>query len=268
MSISSNLFFKGELKTHRFVIPYRIYGKSGDVLICVNGIQQSMAMWHSFVRRFSKDYKIILFNFPSQGKGRIVSGSSYVSLEEQIEILDAVIKAGGIKDNFTICSASASYAAKYSQRVKKLILASLGSRPNEKMIETIKKGAEIPSGNRTDMAKTLIESFGQDLPDSVKSRIISQFKQMSQEELQAFYQHGLFVISTSKISNVVDLSKIKCRTILLNGEKDTIIDLADVKFLASQIPNSEIRIIKGVGHFLHLEREELLDVYANIFSSN
>jgi len=63
---------------------------------------------------------------------------------------------------------------------------------------------------------------------------------------------------------MVDLRSIKAKTILLNGEKDAIIDLEDVKFLASQIPNCESRIVKDVGHFLHMEREEVLDIYEDI----
>ena len=94
------------------------------------------------------------------------------------------------------------------------------------------------------------------------------FVQIVKRQVHSESFHGLFVVSTRQISNVVDLSKIKCKTILLNGEKDAIIDLRDVKFLASQIPNCQIRIIKGVGHFLHLEKKELLDIYADILNSN
>ena len=51
------------------------------------------------------------------------------------------------------------------------------------------------------------------------------------------------------------------------GENDTFVDLDDVSFLASQMPHSELRVIKNVGHFLHLEKEELLDDYEDILSS-
>jgi pimeloyl-ACP methyl ester carboxylesterase len=88
---------------------------------------------------------------------------------------------------------------------------------------------------------------------------------MSKENLRTFYEHGLFVVSTKELNTVVDLTKIKIRTILLHGEKDAIIDFSDVKFLASQIPNCEIRIVKNAGHFLHLEREGILDIYDEIF---
>jgi hypothetical protein len=69
------------------------------------------------------------------------------------------------------------------------------------------------------------------------------------------------------LDKVVHVGDVQCKTILVYGEKDAIVDLADVRFLASQIPHSEVRIIKDVGHFLHLEKKELLDVYEDILSS-
>ena len=64
----------------------------------------------------------------------------------------------------------------------------------------------------------------------------------------------------------MDLKKIKAKTFLVNGEKDAIIDSEDVKFLASQIPGCEVRVLKGVGHFLHMEREDVVDAYADILA--
>jgi pimeloyl-ACP methyl ester carboxylesterase len=117
------------------------------------------------------------------------------------------------------------------------------------------------------VAVTLIENFGQDLPAAMKKRIVSQFQRMGPESFQAFFQHGSTVISVRELGEVVDVGKVQCKTILLRGENDTIVDLEDVKFLASQMPRSELRLIKNVGHFLHLEKEDLLDVYDEILAS-
>jgi pimeloyl-ACP methyl ester carboxylesterase len=135
------------------------------------------------------------------------------------------------------------------------------------MIETITKGLEMPTTDRMEVAETLIESFGQDLPEAMKNKILSQFRRMGAEELQAFCQHGLTVLSVRELGKVVDVSKVQCKTILLHGENDTIVDVEDVRFLASQIPHAEMKIIRDVGHFLHLEKEELLDVYEDILRS-
>lgn len=258
------------LHTGRFQIPYRIYENEGPQFICVNGVQQSMAMWQSLVARFSRDYRIVLFDFPNQGKAKILVGPSQVSLDEQVEILAAMMDKAGLTRDATLCAASwggviaVAFASRFPDRVKRLILASLGTKPNKKMVETIKKGSGLHINNRDQMAHTLIRSFGESLPAKMKENIINQFRAMKEEALQAFYEHGLFVIASKQLSEVVDLSTIRAETILLNGENDTIIDLDDVRFLASQIPHCELRIIKGVGHFLHMENENVLDIYEEI----
>jgi pimeloyl-ACP methyl ester carboxylesterase len=264
---------KGKLKVQRFVVPYRVYGRGEFTLVFINGIQQSMAMWHSFVRRFSQRYRIVIFDFPNQGSAQVIAGSHSLSLDEQVDILDAVIHAAANEDQVTICSASWGgviamvYAVRHPQRLRRLILASMGTRPNQKMIETITKGLEMPTTDRMEVAETLIESFGQDLPEAMKNKILSQFRRMGAEELQAFCQHGLTVLSVRELGKVVDVSKVQCKTILLHGENDTIVDVEDVRYLASQIPHAEMKIIRDVGHFLHLEKEELLDVYEDILRS-
>ena len=264
---------KRELQVGRFVIPYRISGGGTHGLVFVNGLQQSMAMWHSFVRRFNPSFRIVIFDFPNHGRGRIVSGSADVSVEEQVDILDAVADAANIKDQLTVCSASwggvvaASYAVRHPHKVQRLILASMGTRANEKMIEIISKGFEMEPGDRTEIAETIIKTFGADLPRSMKRKILRQFQQMSQAALEAFYRHGQFVLAIRELGNAVDVGQIQCKTIILHGEKDTIVDAEDARFLASQIQNSEFKNIAGVGHFLHLENEKILDVYEDILAS-
>lgn len=260
---------KDQITTERFVIPYRVYGNGGPQLVCLNGVQQSMAMWHSFICRFSKDYRIVVFDFPGQGKAETLQGNGNVSIEEQVEILYKVIEAAGVS-RVTLCSASWGgvvamiFAARYPKLVRRLILAGMGTRPNKKMVETIEQGCLIDPEDRKELAQSLIKSFGENLPDHMKEKITRQFSSMTKETLQAFYEHGLFVITAQDLRSVVDLKNIKVETILLNGENDAIIDLDDVKFLASQIPGCRMKIVKNVGHFLHLEDEGVLDIYHEV----
>jgi pimeloyl-ACP methyl ester carboxylesterase len=264
---------KGKLNLRRFVIPYRVYGAGSSSLVFLNGVQQSMAMWHSFVRRFSHKYRIILFDFPNQGGGRILEGSSNLSLEEQVYILTAVIDETCAEDQPSVCAASwggvvaLAYAVKYPQRLNSLILASIGTKANQKMIEMISKGLEMPGIDRLQVAESIIENFGRDLPAAMKKRIVDQFRRMDAEAFEAFFQHGSTVLSVRELGAVVDVGKVQCKTIIVYGENDAIVDLSDVRFLASQMPRSELRIIKDVGHFLHLEKDDLLDVYEEILAS-
>lgn len=264
---------KDSIIVGRFSIPYRIYENKGPQFICVNGVQQSMAMWQSLVARFSDNYRMVLFDFPNQGKAKILSGPAEVTLDEQIQILSAVMDKTGLSQDATVCAASwggviaVALASRYPDRVKRLILASLGTKPNKKMIETIKEGSNLDMQDRDKMAHVLIRSFGETLPPRIKQNIVNQFRAMKEENVQSFYEHGLFVISSKSLGDIVNLKSIKARTILLNGENDTIIDMDDVKFLASQIPNCKLIILKGVGHFLHMESDKVLDIYEEILRS-
>lgn len=261
---------KGTIELGRFFIPYRIYESEGPHIICLNGVQQSMAMWHTFVECYTPHCRVVLFDFPNQGRGKVVSGPLLVTLDEQMDILREVIKATGTNKDASLCAASwggiiaMAFAARYHGQVKQLCLASLGTKANDAMVEIIKKGIAVDSKNRQEMADILIDSFGQNLPENMKNKIVRQFHSMSQENLKAFYEHGLAVVSTKKIGDLIKLSNIREKTFLIYGEKDTIIDLDDVKFLSSQIPNCEVRVIKDAGHFLHMEKDNAFDIYKDI----
>ena len=264
---------KGKLNFQRFIVPYRVYGEGNCTFVFINGVQQSMAMWHSFVRRFSRTYRIVLFDYPNQGSGRVVNGSLQLSLDEQVDILGAVIDATNDAEPLHVCSASwggviaLAYAVRRPERLKSLILASIGTRANQRMIDIITQALAMPAKDGLQVAETLIDCVGQDLPPAMKNRIVSQFRRMGTEALQAFSQHGSTVISVCELSEVVDVSKVQCRTVLVHGENDPIVDLDDVQLLASQIRCSELKQIENVGHFLHLENEDLLDVYEDILAS-
>ncbi len=264
---------KGVLTTGRFEIPYRVYENDGPHLICLNGIQQSMAMWQGFVTRFARDYRIVLFNFPGQGKGRSLSGPVRASLDEEVDILSQVMEVTRVNHDVSLCTASwggivaLAFAAKYPHAVKRLLLGSIGTRPNQRMVETIQRGRSLDVKDSAQIADLIIDSFGQKLPESVKKKIAAQFRSISKENLQSFCDHGLNVISVQKFSDHIDLKKITVETVLIRGEEDTIVDLEDVMFLSSQIPNCELRIIKNVGHFLHMESEAVFDVYQELLSN-
>jgi pimeloyl-ACP methyl ester carboxylesterase len=134
------------------------------------------------------------------------------------------------------------------------------------MVELITKGSGMASKDRATVAETLIEGVGHDLPAAMKNRILGQFQRMKADALEAFYQHGLAVIAVRDLTEIVDVGEVRCKTMLLHGEKDAIIDAEDVLSLAGLIAHAEMRTIKDVGHFLHLEKEEILDVYEEVLA--
>ena len=64
-----------------------------------------------------------------------------------------------------------------------------------------------------------------------------------------------------------ELSKIENQTLLLWGEKDRAVPLADGKKMFRLIPNARIEIFDNVGHFPHLESEKLFVQFVKDFLS-
>jgi pimeloyl-ACP methyl ester carboxylesterase len=264
---------RGEITVDRFLIPYRLFGQGSRFLVCVNGAQQTMAAWRPVVTYFSRDYRLLLFDFPGQGRAQIISGSAVVTLDEQVEVLHQVLSAQNAPEKSIVAGASwggvvvAAFASRFPHLVDKIILASFGIRVNEKLVQAIREGQQL-NGTATgeQVASVIIKYFGQHLNEAFKKKMYDQFKNIKKEQLENFHAHGQLLEATMHINEVVDLHSIKAQTLIINGEMDTVMDLEDVTLAAAQIPNCVVKIVPGVGHFLHNESDDVLSIYRAFLS--
>jgi len=239
----------------------------------VNGAQQTMAAWRPVVTYFSRDYRLLLFDFPGQGRAQIISGSAVVALDEQVEVLHQVLSAQNAPEKSIVAGASwggvvvAAFASRFPHLVDKIILASFGIRVNEKLVQAIREGQQL-NGTATgeQVADVIIKYFGQHLNDTFKKRMYDQFKNIKKEHLENFHAHGQLLKTTKHINEVVDLHSIKAQTLIINGEMDTVMDFDDITLAAAQIENCMVKIVPGVGHFLHNESDDVLSIYRDFLS--
>jgi len=242
-------------------------------MVCVNAAQQTMAAWRPVVTYFSRDYRLLLFDFPGQGRAQIISGSAVVALDEQVEVLHQVLSAQNAPEKSIVAGASwggivvAVFASRFPHLVDKIILASFGIRVNEKLVQAIREGQQL-NGTATgeQVAGVIIKYFGQHLNDAFKQKMYDQFKNIKKEHLENFHAHGQLLETTKHINEVVDLHRIKAQTLIINGEMDTVMDLDDITLAAAQIANCVVKIVPGVGHFLHNESDDVLGIYRAFLS--
>jgi len=260
----------GVLEYSRFSIPYRVYGDHDKVIVCVSGAKQTMSAWRSLIAYFSKEYRIVVFDMPGQGRSEILSGSLGVSLSEQVEVLNCLVEHLDIsrhKQRFLIGGSwgsivSAVYAERYPAVFDKLILGSFGTKPNSVLSSIIQQvQALIAEGRGADIAPMMIEKFGQYIPEILKKQIISQFSNMSEQQFQSFYEHSVFVTQMGDLKAHMNLSLITVPTLVVMGQFDTIMDLFDTRQATKLIPLGQFKLIKGVGHFLHWEQPDILSEY-------
>jgi predicted DNA-binding protein with PD1-like motif len=79
-----------------------------------------MAMWHTFVLRYAPYYRIVLFDFPNQGKGKVVSGSIF---DKGDEFMEGITQFAGEKrlggSHFTAIGAFSGALLGYFDRNRK-----------------------------------------------------------------------------------------------------------------------------------------------------
>lgn len=258
-----------ELLRHgRFEIPLRRYGDADDVLLCVSGVLQTMAVWRAVARRFSPHFTVIIFDMPGVGRSRIVSGGAHVTVEEQIEVVRALVHHAAPAGSLTLAGSSwgtaiaAGYAARYPDEVHQLVLSSFGMKPNLEMAGIIERARELyATRNYAAGADLIIRMFGEQIGATYKRQIESQFATLSDESAASFHEHCCNILTLGRLEDSVDLTRIRARTLIVNGARDRIIDIEDMWVAKELIPDCECRLIEDVGHFLHFERPDVLDDY-------
>ncbi|MBH80402.1 MAG: hypothetical protein CMQ49_07840 [Gammaproteobacteria bacterium] len=259
---------KGTLDFGRFKIPYRRYGDHPDMLMCVSGALQTMAIWRTVVKRFTDHFTVVIFDMPGIGRSEIKSGSAHVTVQEQMETLHALLEETGSEGELTLAGSSwgtaiaAAYAAVRPDAVQHLVLSSFGMKPNAVMEDIVRRALILyHEGDYARGADLILEMFGTQIGEAYKRQIIAQFKSLNDAHAEAFYEHCKNILKLGSLQDTVDLTQITARTLIINGADDNIIDLEDMWIAQRLIPNCECRLINGVGHFLHFERPELLDDY-------
>ncbi|MDH3641557.1 MAG: alpha/beta hydrolase [Gammaproteobacteria bacterium] len=259
---------KGTLEYGRFEIPYRKYGDNENMLMCVSGALQTMAIWRTVVKRFAEHFTVVIFDMPGIGRSEIKSGGAHVTVQEQLETLHALIAETHPGGEVTLAGSSwgtaiaAAYAAMRPDAVQHLVLSSFGMKANAMMEEVVRRALECyHAGNYVGGAHLILEMFGSQVGEGYKRQIIAQFEQLSDAHAEAFAEHTANILKLGSLDDIIDLTQIKARTLIINGELDTIIDLEDMYVAEKLIPDCQVLLVPDVGHFLHFERPELLDDY-------
>jgi pimeloyl-ACP methyl ester carboxylesterase len=263
---------RGEIAFDRFAIPFAAMGDGSQCLICVNAVQQTMGAWRPFLSRFGSDprYRVVLFDFPNQGRARICSGDVEVSLMEQVSILTAVAQRLSPYAPVNLIGGSwgsvvaAAFAATSPSRVANLVLGSFQTKSNPRLCEISRRGiALVNQGDRDGLGALFVEGFGARMRPASQQRLREQFRRLTRNQLSQVVLQGNVLLEFGDIETFVDLSAIRARTLIVNGADDPIVDVEDVWVASSRIPDCETQILPGAGHFLHIEDPAIMDVYAD-----
>ena len=250
-----------------------VFGDGDRLLVCVNGMQQTMASWRSVVRHFAVRgaYRVALFDFPAQGRARCLHGAECVSVDEQVQVLRAVVDALSGDAPVALIGGSwgavvaAAFAARHPRSVSRMVLGSFQVRPNARLREVARAGQLLVAAGRSgELADLFVSTFGAHLPPSRQRALVDQFASLRPEQFRQMYEQAERLVNADDLDRIANLHAIAADTLIVNGAADPIVDAADPDTVR-RIPRAELCVVPHTGHFLHVERPSVLDIYAAFF---
>jgi pimeloyl-[acyl-carrier protein] methyl ester esterase len=248
------------MKLHVDRYEYAGSGDRGAPLLLIHGWGMHGGMWGGVAEKLAQYFPVLVVDLPGHGQS---AAMAHYDLDRVVDILSA--QFGG---QLNVCGWSLGgqvalrWAMRYPQQVQRLVLV-----------------ASTPCFVRLDdwryaLSVEILEEFAVNLQQNyaltLKRFLSLQMRGSEQErEILAILRDELFSrgkpdlttlqagLEILRISDLrAALPEVEQATLVLAGERDTLIPLQATQYLAQQMPNAELVKIKGAAHAPFLSHPE------------
>ena len=237
----------------------------GFPLVLVHGFLGSSDMWLPQIEYFKKKYKVVAPDLPGFGKSFKIKSCD--SIKCMAEIVLNFLKKKGI-EKFNLLGHS--MGGMIVQEILKL--------DGDKVSKLICYGTG-PRGNIPGRFETIDESRKKLKINGLKVTAHRIAKTWFIEEDQAKYFYlcsnagkettleaaDNALIAMKNWNGIDNLNNIKNETLIIWGDQDKAYDYNQVETLKKNIPNSDLKIVKGCSHNVHLEKPSKFNSFVNEF---
>ena len=229
---------------------------SGTPLVFVHGFLGSTDMWSPQIEYFKEYYRILTPALPGFGKSKTLKSCDTIEC-----MAKAILKSLEKKKVERFYLLGHSMGGMIVQEIAKLA--------GKKILKLICYGTG-PSGNIPGRFETIDQSRKNLKINGLESTAyrIAKTWFIEEEKSKYFYlcdeagkqttmeatDNGL--IAMKNWNGVENLKNIKNETLIIWGDQDRAYNLNQVKTLNDNIPNSDLVIIKGCSHNVHLEKPD------------
>jgi pimeloyl-ACP methyl ester carboxylesterase len=229
--------------------------KDGPTLIVLHGFGSSLHTWEPWARALSSDYRVIRFDMPGAGLSGPDPNGDY-SDARSMQVLTALMDHFGIAKASLIGNSMGGkiawkFAAMFPDRVNKLVLVSPDgfAAPGEEY----GKRQAVPSMVRLmryALPKLLLKmnldpAYGD--PAKLTDDIVTRYHDLllgpgNRDAMIARMEQTELVKPEPLLRNIM------APTLLLWGQKDAMIPLANADDYVKVLPNSTLVVLSGLGH--------------------
>jgi pimeloyl-ACP methyl ester carboxylesterase len=219
---------------------YQIFGdKNKKPFLILHGWQRSVDEWNSVAKTLEDSYRVILLDLP--GFGKTAKPAADFSIYDYSTFVEHFLDKLGFKKTILLGHSLGArlgiILATNTNKVEKLILVSPAGIEKKSFFSKIK--VWIFKSGKIFLPKTTTENLKQ--------------KMGSDDYKAANEMRSTFIKIISEDLSYL-LPKINIPTLLIWGNKDTIIPMWKIKQMKQIIPNAKLRVTWESGHFPHIEK--------------
>ena len=242
---------------------------NGAPLVLVHGFLGSSDMWEPQINFFKGNFRVIAPALP--GFGKSMNANSCDSIKCMAESILNILEKKKIK-SFNLMGHSMGgmivqeIAKLAGEKILKLICYGTGPRGNMPgRFETIDQSrAKLKINGLKDTAYRIAKTW---FVEEEKAKYFYLCEEAGKQTSLEATDNGL--IAMKNWDGVGNLQNIKNETLIVWGDQDKAYNFNQVETLNNNIPNSDLKIIKGCSHNVHLEQPDkfnkVVDKFLNFF---
>jgi pimeloyl-ACP methyl ester carboxylesterase len=257
-----------QVDDHRIVY---LEGGKGETVVLLHGFGGNKDHWTAFAK-YLKGYHLVIPDVPGFGESSQVLTDNY-SIESEVGRIDRFVEVLKL-DKFHMAGNSmggaltATYGAKYPEKVLTLALLDTGGAPSQKKSEFI---LELEKGNNPllpssieDVKKlaALVYVKMPPLPESFKKIMAADWIAHSEFNKKIWNDMQIHKFTLAAV-----LPLIQAPVLIIWGDQDKILDVGGVAFLEKNLKNYKTFIMKDTGHCPMIEKpEETAKIYISFLN--
>ena len=238
---------------------------SGNPLVLVHGFLGSSEMWNPQIKFFKDNFRVIAPALPGFGKSNFIASCN--SIECMAEAILNLLEKKKIK-NFNLLGHSMGgmivqeMTKLVGEKILKLICYGTGPRGNiPGRFETIDQSREKLKINGLNVTANRIAKTW--FIDGEKAKYFYLCDEAGKQTSIEATDNGL--IAMKNWNGIENLRNIKNETLIVWGNQDKAYNFNQVETLKNNITNSDLKIIDGCSHNVHLEKPDEFNIIVKEF---
>ena len=238
---------------------------SGTSLVLVHGFLGSSDMWNPQIKFFKDNFRVIAPALPGFGKSNAIDSCD--SIKCMANVILNLLEKKKIK-NFNLLGHSMGgmivqeMTKLAGEKILKLICYGTGPRGNiPGRFETIDQSREKLKINGLKVTANRIAKTW--FIDEDKAKYFHLCDEAGKQTSIEATDNGL--IAMKNWNGIKNLKNIKNETLIIWGNQDKAYNFNQVETLNNNIPNSDLKIIDGCSHNVHLEKPDEFNIIVEEF---